>query len=149
MNEENALEIYRKIRSGNIFGKDLKPFLEMLKYFTNKSEYAEDEIFGWEKVVQVNLSDAENFYVKTDNPLGEHPKLVIEYGNAESPDTIVNTDKDSFTGIMCGRVFLPSDPPRVFEVKGDTTQSMIFFTLLMLIGQEFWEQERQTKTKKN
>ena len=141
MNENNALEIFGKIRRRDLFGKDLKPFLEALKYFTNKSEYAEDEIYGWEKVVQVNLSDGENFYVKTDKPLNEHPKLVVEFGNAESPDTTINTDQDTFTGVMCGRVRLPSD----FEVKGDNTQSMIFFILLMLIGQELWEQERQTK----
>ena len=147
MNKEEALDIFKKIRSRDLLGKDLKLFLEALKYFTNKSKYAEDEIFGWEKIVQVSLSDAENFYVKTDKPLSEHPKLVIEYGNAEFPDTTINTDEDTFTGIMCGRVRLPSEPPRVFEVKGDNTQSMIFFMLLMLIGQEFWEQERQTKTK--
>jgi hypothetical protein len=147
MNEENALQIFKKIRSRELFKKDLKPFLEALKYFANKSKYAEDEIYGWEKVVQVNLSDAENFYVKAEKPLTEHPELVIEYGNAESSDTTIDTDEDTFTGIMCGRIRLPSAPPKVFEVKGDNTQSMIFFMLLMLIGQELWEQERQTKTK--
>ena len=143
MNEDDALEVFKKIRGRNLFGKDLKPFLEALKYFTNRSEYAEDEIYGWEKIVQVNLSDAENFYVKTDNPLGEHPKLVIEYGVAESPDTTIITDEDTFTGIMCGRTRISSEDPRIFEVKGDNSQSMIFFMLIMLIGQESWEQERK------
>jgi hypothetical protein len=147
MNKEIALQIYRKIRSRDLFKEDLKPFLEALQYFTNQSEYAEDEIYGWEKVVQVNLSDAENFYVKTEKPLSEHPELIIEYGDAESPDTTINTDGDTFTGFICGRVRSPRVPPRVFEVKGDNTQSMIFFILLMLIGQEFWEQERQAKEK--
>ena len=147
MNEKEALDIFKKIRTRDLLKKDLKSFLEALMYSTNKSEYAEDEIYGWEKIVQVNLSDAENFYIKTDKPLSKHPKLLIEYGNAESPDTTINTDEDTFTGIMCGRVRLPIELPRVFEVKGDNTQSMIFFMLLMLIGQEFWEQERQKKTK--
>lgn len=147
MNEEEALDIYKKIRSRNLLGKDLKTFLEALKFFTNRSEYAEDEIYGWEKVVQVNLSDDDNFYVKTDNPLSDHPKFCIIYGNAEAPDTTISTDIDTFTGIMCGRVRVPPKYPRIFEVKGDNTQSMIFFLLLMLISQEFWEEQRQAEIK--
>ena len=142
MDEEEALDIFRKIRARTLFGEDLKSFLKALKYFANKSIYAEDEIYGWEKVVQVNLSDAENFFVKTDNPLSEYPKFAVVYGNAESPDTTIITDVDLFTGIMCGR-FRLGENGRFFEVKGDNTQSMIFFILLMLIGQEIWEQERE------
>ncbi len=145
MNEKEALDIFKKIRTRDLLKKDLKSFLEALMYSTNKSEYAEDEIYGWEKIVQVNLSDAENFYIKTDKPLSKHPKLLIEYGNAESPDTTINTDEDTFTGIMCGRTRISSEDPRIFEVKGDNSQSMIFFMLIMLIGQESWEQERQAK----
>jgi len=142
MDEGEALDIYRKIRKRTLFGEDLKSFLEALRYFTNKSIYAEDEIYGWEKVVQVNLSDAENFYVKTDNPLNEHPKLAVVYGNAELPDTTIVTDVDTFTGIICGRL-RQGENGKSFEIRGDNTQSMIFFILLMLIGQEIWEQERQ------
>ena len=142
MKEKEALDIYKKIRNRDLKGKDLKPFLEALKYFTNKSEYAEDEIYGWEKIVQVNLSDADNFYVKTVNPLTEHPTLSIVYENSDSPDTTINTDVETFTGMMCGRVHMPPKYPRVFEVKGDNTQSMIFFILLMIITQEIWEEQR-------
>ncbi|MHA2472304.1 MAG: hypothetical protein ACXAES_03620 [Promethearchaeota archaeon] len=144
MEEQEALNIFGKIRARSLFGEDLQPFLEALKYFTNKSEYAEDEIYGWEKIVQVKLDDGEDFYVKTESPLSEHPKFAVLYGNAESPDTTITTDLDSFTGIMCGRTRL-GDTGGIFEVKGDNSQSMIFFTLLMLIGQELWEQKREKK----
>ncbi|MHA2186261.1 MAG: hypothetical protein ACXAAI_14805 [Promethearchaeota archaeon] len=144
MDEQEALNIFGKIRARSLFGEDLQPFLEALKYFTNNSEYAEDEIYGWEKIVQVKLDNGEDFYVKTENPLSEHPKFAVLYGNVESPDTTITTDLDTFTGIMCGRTRL-GDTGRLFEVKGDNSQSMIFFTLLMLIGQELWEQEREKK----
>ena len=148
MIEDNALKIFMKIGNKTLFGKDLEPFLEALKYFTNKSEYAEDELYGWEKIVQVNLRDAENFYLKTDEPFAEHPKLAIEYGNADSPHTTLISDADTLTGIICGRVRLFSANSDVFRIKGDNTQAVIFFKLLMLIEQEFVEQERQAKTKK-
>ncbi|MHA1885236.1 MAG: hypothetical protein ACW96S_09315 [Promethearchaeota archaeon] len=144
MDEQEALNIFGKIRARSLFGEDLQPFLEALKYFTNNSEYAEDEIYGWEKIVQVKLDNGEDFYVKTENPLSEHPKFAVLYGNVESPDPPPPPPLDTFTGIMCGRTRL-GDTGRLFEVKGDNSQSMIFFTLLMLIGQELWEQEREKK----
>jgi hypothetical protein len=147
MNEKEALDIYKKIRSRDLLGKDIKSFLEALIFLTNRSDYAEDEIYGWEKTVQVDLNDADNFYVKVENPLSDRPTLSIVYGDAESPETIISTDVDTFIGIMCGRVRVPPEYPRTFEVKGDNTQSMIFFQLLMLISQEFWEAQRQAEKK--
>ena len=142
MNTETALKIYRQIKDRKLYGEDLETYLEVLKYFTNKSEYAEEELYGWEKTVQVNLRDAKDFYLKTQEPFAEHPKLEIKYGNADSPDTIIISDADTFTGIMCGRAqgFTGS---REFRVEGDGTQAGIFFMLLRLIGQEFTEQKRQ------
>ncbi len=145
---DKAMEIFKKIGNKELFGKDLETFLDVLKYFTNKSEYAEDELYGWEKIVQVNLRDAENFYLKTDEPFAKHPKLAIEYGNADSPNTTIITDKDTFTGIICERIYSFSAKSEVFRIKGDNTQAPIFFMLLKLIGQEFAEQERQGETKK-
>lgn len=148
MAEDNAIKIFMKIGTRQLFGDDLEPFLEALKYFANKSEYVEDEIYGWEKIVQINLRDADNFFVKTDKPLTEHSKLVIEYGNVDSPDTTITTDSDTFTGIMCGRARSSAENPEKFKVEGDNSQTFIFFMLLMLIGQEFTEQARQVEKKR-
>ncbi|MBA7615116.1 hypothetical protein ES703_22393 [subsurface metagenome] len=149
MKSDNAMKIFKKMWSKQLFGKDLETFLEVLKHSTNKSEYAEDELYGWEKVVQVNLKDAENFYLKVDEPFAEHPKLVIEQGNADSPDTTIITDGDTLTGIISGRIRLSQENSELFKVKGDQTQGSIIFILLMIIGQEFVEQERQAEAKRN
>jgi hypothetical protein len=142
MMADKAMKIFKKIENKKLFGKDLETFLDVLKYFTNKSEYAEDELYGWEKIVQVNLRDAENFYLKTDEPFAEHPKLAIEYGNVNSPDTTIITDGNTLTGIICGRTYSSMAKSEFFRIKGDNTQAGIFFMLLSLIGQEFAEQER-------
>ncbi len=148
MNDETALKIYRQIKDRKLYGEDLETFLEVIKYFTDKSEYAEEELYGWEKIVQINLKDGKNFYLKTQEPFAEHPKLEIKYGNADSPDTIIISDVDTFTGIICGRTPRFMEGSRVFRVEGDSTQAGIFFMLLMLIGQEFTEQKRQGLIKK-
>ena len=142
MNAENAIKTFRQIKDGRLFGEDLETFLDSLKFLSDNSEYAEEELYGWEKTVQVDLKDAKNFYLRTDNPFDEHPKLSINYGNIKSPDTIIISDVDTFTGIICGRAqkFTGS---REFRVEGDRTQAGIFFMLLRLIGQEFTEQKRQ------
>ncbi|KKK42522.1 hypothetical protein LCGC14_1100780 [marine sediment metagenome] len=142
MNAEKAIKTYRQIKDGKLFGEDLEAFLDSLKFLSDNSEYAEEELYGWEKTVQVNLKDARNFYLRTDNPFDEHPKLSINYGDKKSPDTIIISDVDTFTGIICGRAqgFTGS---REFRVEGDGTQAGIFFMLLRLIGQEFTEQKRQ------
>lgn len=145
MNDETALKIFRQIKNRKLFGEDLEAFLDVLKYFTDKSEYAEEELFGWEKIVQIKLKDAKNFYLKTEEPFAEHPKLAIQYGNSDSPDTIIISDVDTFTGVICGRIQVSAE---VFRVEGDRTQAGIFFMLLMLIAQEFTEQKRQGVIKK-
>ena len=138
---DRATEIFEKLENNNLLDVDLESFLEVFKYFTNKSEYAEDELYGWEKIVQVNLRDSENFYVKTEDPFAEHPKLAIEYGNADSPDTTIFADRDSFTGIICGRLYMFMLRER-FKIEGDNTQAAIFFMLLRLIEQELSDQEK-------
>ncbi len=142
MNAEKALKTYRQIKDGRLFGEDLDIFIEMLKYFTDRSEYVEEELYGWEKTVQVDLRDSKNFYLKTEDPFAEHPKLTINLGNADSPDTIIISDLDTFTGIICGRAQRFASPGN-FRVEGDGTQAGIFFMLLRVIGQEFTEQKRQ------
>jgi len=140
MNTDIATEIFKKLVNRNLLDEDLESFLDVFKYFTNKSEYAEDELYGWEKIVQVNLRDSEDFYLKTDHPFAEHPKLAIEYGDADSPDTIITADRDTLTGIICGRLY-PFMVEERFKIEGDNTQAAIFFTLLRLIEQELTEQE--------
>ncbi len=135
-----ALEIFKKLEDRNLLDEDLESFLEVFKYLTNKSEYAEDELYGWEKIVQIKLRDSENFYLKTDAQFTEHPKLVIDYGDADSPDSIITADRDSLTGVISGRLypFMVSDR---FKIEGDNTQAVIFFMLLRLIEQELTDQE--------
>ena len=140
---QKTKRVLGKMGKRELFGIHLQSFLDALKYLTNKSEYAEDELYGWEKVVQVNLRDTENFYIKTDKPFAEHPKLVIKRGSAEDPDTTIFTDGDTFTGIMCGRVNLFMANPDTFRIEGDNTQAYIFFMLLRLTRQEHVEQKRQ------
>jgi hypothetical protein len=142
MNAEKALKIYRQIKDGRLFGEDLEFFLESLKFFSDNSEYVEEELYGWEKTVQVDLKDAKNFYVKTNNPFDEHPKLSINYGEVNNPDTIIISDVDTFTGVICGRAQRFTGP-REYRVEGDETQAGIFFMLLRIVGQEFTEQKRQ------
>lgn len=142
MNAEKALKTYRQIKDGRLFGEDLEIFLDSLKFFSDNSEYVEDELYGWEKTVQIDLEDSKNFYLKTDKPFDEHPKLSINYGDAKSPDTIIISDIDTFTGVICGRVQRFTGPMN-FRVEGDKTQSGIFFMLLRIIGQEFTEKKRQ------
>ncbi|KKN58073.1 hypothetical protein LCGC14_0555890 [marine sediment metagenome] len=148
MNAETAVKTFRQIKDGKLFGEDLETFLEVLKYFTNKSEYAEEELYGWEKIVQVKLRDAKDFYLKTNNPFTEHPKLDIKYGNVHSPDTTIISDVDTFTGIMCGRAQRFTEGSMLFRIEGDGTQASIFFMLIRLIAQEFTEQKRQGLMKK-
>ena len=142
MIDEKAIEIFKKLANNNLLGDDLESFLDVFKYFTNKSEYAEDELYGWEKIVQVNLRDSENFYIKTEKPFAEHPKLAIEYGDADSPDTVIIADRDALTGIISGRLY-PFMVEERFKIEGDNTQAHIFFMLLWLIEQELTEKEKQ------
>lgn len=143
---QNTKRVLGKMRRRELFGKDIQSFLDALKYLTDKSEYAEDELYGWEKIVQVNLRDNENFFVKTDKPFAEHPKLEIKQGNADSPDTTIITDGDTFTGIMCGRDIFLRENPDIFKIVGDETQAPIFFMLLRLTRQEHVEQKKQVAT---
>jgi len=142
MNAEKAFKTYRQIKDRKLFGEDLENFLDSLKFLSDNSEYIEEELYGWEKTVQVDLEDAKNFYLKTDNPFDEHPKLLINYGDAKSPDTIIISDVDTFTGVMCGRAQRFTGP-RDYKVEGDRTQAGIFFMLLRIVGQEFTEKKRQ------
>jgi len=142
MNAEEALKVYRQIKDGRLFGEDLENFLDSLKFLSDNSEYVEEELYGWEKTVQVDLKDSKNFYLKTDYPFDDHPKLSINYGDAKSPDTVIISDVDTFTGIICGRAQRIAGS-RDFRVEGDGTQAGIFFMLLRIIGQEFTEQKRQ------
>lgn len=144
MINDKATEIFQKLANRNLLGDDLESFLDVLKYFTNKSEYAEDELYGWEKIVQVNLRDSVNFYIKTEELFAEHPKLAIEYGDVVSPETVITTDRDSLTGIISGRLY-PFMVRERFKIEGDNTQAHIFFMLLWLIEQELTEQEKQEK----
>lgn len=146
---QKAKRVLGKMGKKELYGKHLQPFLDVLKYLTNKSEYAEDELYGWEKVVQVNLRDTENFYIKTNKPFAEHPKLVIKQGNADNPDATIITDGDTFTGIMCGRANLFRENPDIFRIEGDDTQVYIFFMLLRLTRQEHVEQQRQAEAKRS
>lgn len=132
--------MFKQIKTGKLYGANLRTFLEVLKYLTDKSEYAEEELFGWEKIVQIKLIDDIDFYLKTEGPFSEHPKLAIKYGNSDSPDTIIISDVDTFTGVICGRKQVNAEK---FNIEGDRTQAGIFFMLLMLIAQEFTEQKRQ------
>ncbi|MHA2391545.1 MAG: hypothetical protein ACXAEX_06220 [Promethearchaeota archaeon] len=95
------------------------------------------------------MKDSEDFYVRTDKPLSEHPKLITKFGNANSPDTIISTNKDTFTGVMCGRVPMGTLSPEDFKIEGDNTQAFIFFILMMITGQEFAELERQAEKRKS
>lgn len=140
MINETATKIFDKLANRNLLDEDLEVFLEVFKDLTNKSEYAEDELYGWEKIVQVNLRDSENFYIKTDKPFAEHPKLAIEYGDSDSPDTIISADRDTLTGIISGRLY-PFMVGERFKIKGDNTQAVIFSVLLRLIEQELTEEE--------
>ena len=142
MNAEKALKTFRQIKDGRLFGEDLETFLDSLKFLSDNSEYVEEELYGWEKTVQVDLKDAKNFYVKTDNPFDEHPKLSINYGDVKSPDTIIISNVDTFTGVICGRAQRFAGLGD-FRVEGDGTQAGIFFLLLRIVGQEFTEQKRQ------
>jgi hypothetical protein len=142
---QKVKKVLGKMGKRELYGKHLQTFLDVLKYLTDTSEYAEDELYGWEKIVQVNLKDRENFYIKTNNPFAEHPKLEIKQGNTEFPDSIINTDGDTFTGIMCGRVYLSMENAGTFRVEGDNTQALIFFMLLRLTRQEHIEQKRQAE----
>ena len=148
MIDDKAAEIFEKLANRNLFGNDLESFLDVFKYYTNKSEYAEDELYGWERIVQVNLRDSENFYIKTEDPFAEHPKLAIKYGNADSPDTVITADRDSLTGIISGRLYSFMVKER-FKIEGDNTQAVIFFMLLRLIEQELTEKENKRKLGKN
>jgi len=140
---QTVRKVLGKMGKRELYGEHLQSFLDVLKYLTDTSEYAEDELYGWEKIVQVNLKDREDFYIKTDNPFAEHPKLEIKQGNAEYPDTIINTDGDTFTGIMCGRVYLSRETANTFRIEGDNTQALIFFMLLRLTRQEHVEKKKQ------
>jgi hypothetical protein len=146
LNAEIALKVYRQIKDRRLFGEDLDIFLDSLKFLSDNSEYVEEELYGWEKTVQIDLKDGKNFYLKADHPFNEHPKLSINYGDVESPDTIIISDLDTFTGVICGRAqgFTSS---REFRVEGDETQAGIFFMLLRIVGQEFTEQKRQRLSK--
>ena len=140
---QTVKKVLGKMGNRELYGEHLQSFLDVLKYLTDTSEYAEDELYGWEKIVQVNLKDRENFYIQTDNPFAEHPKLEIKQGNAAHPDTIINTDGDTFTGIMCGRVYLSRETADTFRIEGDNTQALIFFMLLRLTRQEHVENKKQ------
>jgi hypothetical protein len=140
---QKVKEVLGKMRKRELNGKHLQSFLDVLKYLTDISDYAEDELYGWEKIVQVNLKDAENFYIKTDIPFGKHPKLEIKQGNADHPDAIITTDGDTFTGIMCGRIYLSRETSDIFRIEGDNTQALIFFMLLRLTRQEHIEKKKQ------
>lgn len=140
---QTVRKVLGKMGKRELYGEHLQSFLDVLKYLTDTSEYAEDELYGWEKIVQVNLKDREDFFIKTDNPFAEHPKLEIKQGNAEYPDTIINTDGDTFTGIMCGRVYLSRETADTFRIEGDNTQALIFFMLLRLTRQEHVEKKKQ------
>ena len=140
---QTVRKVLGKMGKRELYGEHLQSFLDVLKYLTDTSEYAEDELYGWEKIVQVNLKDREDFYIKTDNPFAEHPKLEIKQGNAEYPDTIINTDGDTFTGIMCGRIYLSRETADTFRIEGDNTQALIFFMLLRLTRQEHVEKKKQ------
>ena len=140
----NLGKILMKLGNQTLGKEDLEDFLEVLKFLSNQSVFVEDELYGWDKAVQVNLKDSNDFYIKTDNPFGKHPKLVIEFGKAESPDTTIITDGDTLTGVICGRISIFGGlRPEIYKVEGNRGQAFIILVILMILEQEFSDKQKK------
>ncbi|MBY8985058.1 MAG: SCP2 sterol-binding domain-containing protein [Candidatus Lokiarchaeota archaeon] len=86
---QRALKLERKRVDGTLKASDVYDYLKAISWISNQSVYAEDELFGLEKVLQFNLLDIKNFWLKIENN-----KLKIGEGVNETPDVTVKMSEE-------------------------------------------------------
>ena len=82
---QQALKLERKRLGGTFKSSDVYNYLMGISWISNQSVYAEDELYGLEKVLQFNLPGIKDFWLKIENN-----KLEIGEGIIEYPDVTVN-----------------------------------------------------------
>ncbi|MHA1727214.1 MAG: hypothetical protein ACTSWY_00600 [Promethearchaeota archaeon] len=131
---EKKTDILHKLKNKGLGGEDLTNFFEVLQLYANQSFYAEDELYGWDKILQFIFDDnSQNFFLKTENTLSEHPKLVLVHGEERSPAATIITTAKNFMGIICGGIRYS---PEIMKIKGDEMQWYYVLGLIRMMTKE-------------
>ncbi|MHA2006330.1 MAG: SCP2 sterol-binding domain-containing protein [Promethearchaeota archaeon] len=86
---QRALDIEKKRVECNFKASDIYDYLLGISWISNQSVYAEDELYGLEKILQFNFLNVTNFWLKIENN-----KLRLAKGVNEAPDVVVNMSEE-------------------------------------------------------
>ena len=155
MSEEEirrALELQRKRLDGTFNSSDIYDYLIGISWISNQSVYAEDELYGLQKVLQFKLPSIKNFWLKIENS-----KLKLGEGIYETPDVIVKMSEEAAV-----KFFARSSIEYLNEVntlfrsgainfKGNTVDAnplLILLRGLMAIAEEELKESKASRKKK-
>lgn len=94
---QRALELDRKRVDGTFRSCNVYDYLIGVSWISNQSVYADDELYGLEKVLQFNLPDIKSFWLKIENN-----KLKISEGVNETPDVTVRMSEKGVVKFFSG-----------------------------------------------
>ncbi|MHA2035020.1 MAG: SCP2 sterol-binding domain-containing protein [Promethearchaeota archaeon] len=94
---QRARELEKKRLGGTFKSSDVYNYLMGISLISNQSVYAEDELYGLEKVLQFNLPGIKDFWLKIENN-----KLKIREGINETPDVTVKMSEEGAVKYFSG-----------------------------------------------
>ncbi len=149
---QQALELKRKRLEGTFKSSDVYDYLKGISWISNQSGYAEDELYGLEKVLQFNLSGIKDFWLKIENN-----KLKIGGGVNETPDVTVKMSEEGAVKFFSGSsIEYLNEAATLFRseaisFKGNTADFnplLILLRGLMAIAEEELKESKASRKKK-
>ncbi|MHA1765705.1 MAG: SCP2 sterol-binding domain-containing protein [Promethearchaeota archaeon] len=124
-----------KIESGTFGIEDLEDYLTLFLEISNESEDIQEEVEGWNRVLQIKLSDTDNFWLKI-----EEGKFTAGKGDAGESDITLEMSGETAAGVFTGEIdatsaYMSGD----LKIIGPLPDAVKFRTLTELVREELEE----------